>query len=117
MKNYTNQEVLEIAKWQKALLWIILLLLLSYFLLGLKGIGPLIGLVIAVVEIIFVYQLAMSLKESAAWLYAILMIIPFVSLIVLLMLSSRATAALRSRGVRVGLMGANGSDLDKLRLS
>jgi len=46
--------------------------------------------------------------------YLLLGLIPCISLVSLLMLSSRAQAALKSHGVAVGLMGASRADLERL---
>ena len=71
-------------------------------------------LIMSIVSLVFIYKLAVALKESAPWLYVILGLIPCISLIALLVISGRATSALRTRGVHVGLMGARKDDLDKL---
>jgi hypothetical protein len=42
------------------------------------------------------------------------MIIPLVSLILLLRLNGKATKAIRGKGIRVGLMGANKAQLERL---
>jgi hypothetical protein len=44
------------------------------------------------------------------------MFIPFASLIALLRINGRATAALKAKGVRVGLKGARKEDLEKITL-
>jgi len=41
-------------------------------------------------------------------------IIPFVNIILILKLNSKATAVIRSKGVKVGLFGANKAQLVKL---
>lgn len=56
--------------------------------------------------IISVIRLAKALDLSQV-LYAILMFVPCVSLIVLLMLSGKATARLTQAGIKVGLLGAD----------
>jgi len=53
-----------------------------------------------------VSKLAKALGHSEI-LYAILMFIPFVSLIILLILSGKATTRLKEAGIRVGLLGAD----------
>jgi hypothetical protein len=104
---YTNTEVVAIAKKQKAIIWLILFSLLVF-------VFPLGWIVIALVQIVFVYQLAQSLKLSAPWLWCVGMTIPLVSLILLLHLNGKATTAIRGKGVTVGLMGANKAQLEKL---
>ena len=56
--------------------------------------------------ILSVIRLAKALGLSQV-LYAILMFVPCVSLIVLLLLSGKATARLTQAGVKVGLLGAD----------
>jgi hypothetical protein len=48
-------------------------------------------------------------------LLALLTIIPYVGLIVLLIINSRATGVLNKHGYRVGLFGASLSDFDRER--
>lgn len=60
------------------------------------------------------YRLATALGMSteSTVLFLIAMLIPFLGLVCLLVLNARATRALRKAGVRVGLLGAKGSDLE-----
>lgn len=73
---------------------------------GLLGASMLGGLVGAVTVAQALYR-----RRSAAFVYALLMIVPLVNLAVLLYLNAKATAAIRSAGVRVGLFGAYAGDL------
>jgi hypothetical protein len=66
--------------------------------------------------IVSAYQLAKSLGYTAI-LYAIGMVFPCIGLIVLLVLSSRATQALKRAGVKVGLIGPSKAALEALRQS
>ncbi len=109
MEQYTNAEVLAIAKKQKAIIWLILASLAAF-------VFPPAWIVIAIVQIVFVYQLANALKLTA-WVWCIGMIIPLVSLLLLLVLNGKATTAIKSKGVTVGLMGANKVQLDKLAVT
>jgi hypothetical protein len=73
------------------------------------------GVVISwIFTIISAYRLAKSLGFTAI-LYAIGMVFPCIGLIVLLVLSSRATAALKKAGVKVGLIGPSKAALEELR--
>lgn len=72
------------------------------------------GLVTMVFSIIYMYRLARAL-QMAAILYAILMIVPCIGLLVLLLVVSRATSALRAGGVRVGFFGVGRQTLEQLR--
>jgi hypothetical protein len=125
-KGYTNDEVYQIGQEHRAIIWLILLQFLSIPVSQLapslaKSTGmPLLALPLAVmplfiniVSLFFVYRLASALKNSP-WLYLLLGLIPCISLISLLILSSRAQAALKAHGVVVGLMGARRADLERL---
>lgn len=114
---FTGQEVAEIGRLQR---WVLLLVLANLAVNGLSFVYPIVGLLgilVVIIGIMLVYQLATVLRSSPAWLYAILMIVPLISLVILLSLNGQATAALRGRGVRVGLMGASSRDLDMLEAS
>jgi len=105
---YTVQEILVIAKKQKVLIWFVVASVVTWA-------APAVGqIVVGLIGLVFVYQLASALKSSVAWLFALLMIIPAVNTIILLVLNSKATKALRSAHVRVGWLGAISSDLSDL---
>lgn len=54
------------------------------------------------------YNLAKQLNsQGLAVLYAVLMIVPCISLIMLLVVNQQATGFLTSHGIKVGLMGAD----------
>lgn len=110
-QTYNNTEVLDIAKRQKAIIWLILISIPVY---AASLVIPFLPLIVGIISLVFIYQLAAALKESAPWLYVILGLIPCISLIALLVINSRATSALKAHGIRVGLMGARRDDLDKL---
>lgn len=113
---YSNVEILYIAKQQEAVLWFIPISILAYlvgFAIGPEMV-PVFVLALGVISLIFIYQLALALKEPAPWVYAILALIPCISLISMLILNGRATSALKAQGIRVGLMGARKEDLDKI---
>jgi|LakMenEpi03Aug12_release.lakeMendotaPanAssembly.Ray.scaffolds.fasta_scaffold990701_2 lipopolysaccharide export LptBFGC system permease protein LptF len=123
---YTNEDVYQIGQNHRAIIWLILLQLLSLFarvliptlvrsqetaFLALPVV--LLPLMINLVSLFFVYRLASSLKTTP-WLYLLLGLIPCISLLALLRLSARAQEALKSHGVAVGLMGAKHADLERL---
>lgn len=125
-KGYTNDEVYQIGQEHRAIIWLILLQFLSFPMTqlapllerssGMPLLAPPLALApffINIVSLFFVYRLAAALKNSP-WLYLLLGLIPCISLISLLILSSRAQAALKTHGVSVGLMGASRSDLERL---
>jgi len=63
------------------------------------------GVVLAIVGVVRLSS-GLGYGIAARILIIISMFIPLVSLLVLLMLSSKATAVLRSAGYKVGLLGA-----------
>jgi len=67
------------------------------------------SLAASIVAIIGIVRLAGGLGSSglARFFYAVVMLVPLVNLIVMLILSSRATRALRAGGYRVGFLGAS----------
>lgn len=100
-------ELKEIAQAQRLLLWSILAGFVSFALRFL--------LILTIpFQVWAAYNLSKKLKLRLAWLWTILTIIPLVGLIVLLVINSKATSALRLAGVRVGLLGANLNDLEKV---
>jgi|ERR1035437_7587827 hypothetical protein len=112
---YTGTEIVAIAKCQKRANRLIVWAYIACFLVGfLSACLPQISsLIIALLQItiaIFaaaaIYDLAVALKASNPWIWALVIIIPCGGLLALLILSIRATRALKTRGVRVGLMGA-----------
>ena len=109
---YTDAEVLDIAKHQKAIILLIPLSMAAYVA---ATFVPFLPVFVGIISLVFIYQLAAALKETSPWLFVLLGIIPCISLIALLMINSRATSALKSRGIRVGLLGANEDDLKKIR--
>ncbi len=105
---YTNIEAYEVGKKQKAIMWLILASLIAFFI-------PYATFVVGIIGIVLVYQLAKAQKSSVAWLWALLQIIPVVSLICLLIINQKATSILKQKGVRVGLMGGDSTQLKNLR--
>ena len=104
--SWSPAEVVEIARRQRQILWLILL--------GLVGLViPFAVLVIGLIQVYFVVKLASSLRSRAPWLYIVPMFIPYISLLTLLFLNRKATAAIRSHGLSVGLMGVSESDIGR----
>lgn len=117
VQKYTGPEVAEIGRFQR---WILLLVLASICVNALSFVFPIakfLSIIVSIVGLILVYWLASTLKQRPAWLWALLAVIPLLNLIILLSLNSQATGVLRSKGVRVGLMGASGRDIDLLDAS
>jgi hypothetical protein len=64
------------------------------------------GLGLIAFQVISVVRLAKPLKEPTI-LYGILMFIPYLSFIMLVVISGKATKLLKEAGIKVGLMGAD----------
>ncbi len=130
----TREEVVRVAGAQKLLLWAILTSLVGNVLLYLyPSFVMRLGLPIEITRILFLLPLPLSLfivifqifgavKLARAlhygwWtlLLAIVQIVPCLSLLTLLVMNSKATALLQECGIRVGLMGANRSDVERYR--
>ena len=109
---YTDAEILDIAKHQKAILWLILANIPAYLASAQLSVIPI--FVVAILSLVFIYKLAVALRSSVPALYVLLGLVPCISLIALLVINSQATGALKSRGIGVGLMGANQADLKKM---
>ena len=63
---------------------------------------------VAVFAMVAIFLLAKEVFNTGVGvLCAILMIVPFISLIVLLVINQKATSYLQSNGVRVGFLGTN----------
>jgi hypothetical protein len=92
---------------------LVIAVLVSFFASALRtsvgDIALLISLASMALSIYGAFRLSMALGNGVAMriVYALLMIVPLINLIAMLMLSSRATSALRAAGYRVGLFGAS----------
>ncbi|MCX5758388.1 MAG: hypothetical protein NTU83_07780 [Candidatus Hydrogenedentes bacterium] len=106
-EQWTKQDLMDVAKRQKSILWMILISLVAMFI-------PFATIVTGIVQIYFIYRLAAALRSSAAWVYIILAFIPLVGLFALLHINSNATNRLKENGIKVGLMGARMVDFDMI---
>ena len=68
-----------------------------------------------VANAVFTYQLMGELGASVPWLWAIGIFIPCLSIIVLLVLSSRAQAWCKEHGIKVGLLGPTKESIEQLK--
>jgi hypothetical protein len=129
-KSYSDSlyEILAIAKAQKGILWCILAAILPFIFITLavvsigqvspetadlvmSGLIITLSLIIMSFEIYFVYKLAVALK-SVPILWVLGMFIPCIGFILLSILSSMATKSIQMAGFKVGLMGANISEIE-----
>jgi len=126
--SFTREDLLQIARWQSAIITLILLnlLLIVGLACSLISLGPghwsagveisavrWILTLLNLIAVVFIYRLAKALRRTA-WVYALAAFFPCVGLITLLLINHCATRALRRHGVRVGLTGAVKSDLDHI---
>jgi hypothetical protein len=112
----TGTDLREVAEFQKV---IILLVPASLGLILFAALHPLVyliaSLVLAVFSIYCLYRIGKAMKQSVAYLVAIIIfsIIPCINLVVLLFVNASATKVLRAHGIKVGLLGAKKEDLDQ----
>jgi hypothetical protein len=106
MQEYTDADVVKVAKKQKTILWLVLASFVAMLF-------PPLLVIVGVANLVLMYQLAKALRLTA-WAWCIGMVVPLVSLVLLLALNRKATNLIRSKGISVGLMGANRAQLDKL---
>jgi hypothetical protein len=126
--SFTREDLLQIARSQRAIISLILVNLLlavglfwSVIALGpgsrsagaMESVGLWVPLLLNLIAVVFIYRLAKALRQTA-WVYALAAFFPCVGLITLLLINHFATRALHRHGVRVGLMGALKSDLEHL---
>ena len=129
MKTLSDSQVLKVAQHQKRILWLLLAsiaVVIGGFCVaatGISGAGALIlaALIVAacgligVISTVAIYRLAKALEVAWPWLYVVCAFIPYVNTVTLLVINLRATAALKRRGIRVGLMGADTRAVENLK--
>lgn len=104
-----TQQIEKVASGQKMIIWAILLNFLTIGLqVAIGDIAGLLGIVALIFSLVGLFRLATGLGYStgAKIGFVILLLIPLIGLITLLILNSKATAALRAAGYKVGLLGA-----------
>lgn len=115
---FTDAEYLIIVKKFTVLIRVFLGGILLVFLCGMFDFSQnlLIALeaVIGILFLIFVYQVADSLKSKFAWLFVVLCLIPLVSLLVLIFLNREVKKTLKLRGIKLGFLGVSSADLASL---
>lgn len=106
---WSQQELVQIAKWQKTIIFILVLVLFSLFLPMIKiglNVFIVIRFLLLITQAYALFKLAVSIKADSPILYALSCIIPWINIIVLLVASSKATKILKNSGINVGLLGA-----------
>jgi hypothetical protein len=76
--------------------------------------GSLVALVIVGFVVVTAYRLMKHLGSKVPVLWALAMFIPLLNIIFLLVISSKAQAWCRTRGIRVGFLGPTKESLDQL---
>ncbi len=112
-----REDLASVAKYQKG----ILVCILAYFALvacqfalppELRLILVLGASALGITSTVFVFLLAIKVYGTGAGIVlGILTLVPCVGLIVLLLVNGKATAILKENGIRVGLLGANLSEI------
>ena len=100
---WTKQDLLNVAKHQSYIQWLVLANFVAMFI-------PFATILTGIIGIFFIYKLASSLKSACAWVYIILSFIPLIGLLALVHLIVEATKVLRANGISVGVMGARMAD-------
>jgi hypothetical protein len=113
----TREDLVAVARYQKGVLVCILLNILTIFarLLVPPDVAILLTLAMFVVGLagtIFVVLLAMKVYSTLAGIVVgVLSLVPCINLLVLLIVNGKATSILKRNGIKVGLLGANPSEI------
>lgn len=118
-----QRDLIRVARIQRGLLWIILaIIILNVLSFGMTNslsallTISIIALLVQILALVQVIRLSIAMRFSivVTILLVPLMLIPLVNIITLVILNSKATAALQQAGVHVGFMGAPKSEYPKL---
>ena len=122
------QDIQQVAVYQRRLLFLMAALCVFSLFITFPGARfqqgtSILILVVAVLlsatSVILVLRIVRAMGGSlvAQSVVAVLMFVPWVSVIALLVVNHKATKMLRSRGLRVGLMGVSKQELEKFEVS
>lgn len=116
---FSSDEICNIAKNQRTILWAILVNILT-FVVSLFKILPveiigMINLAMIICIIVFLVKLRNAMKKNIVLtiISCIFMILPLLSLIILLVNSQCAIGILKNAGLNVGLLGVSKTELTK----
>ena len=133
-RSYELERLLRVAKAQRGVNVCILLLIVCYTLAFVSGfaagggpansptgpmgivsvVGGLVLIGVYVAQIIYVYRLASALESGIPILWVLgILCLSCIGLLLLLLLSSKATQQLREAGFKVGLLGGNPKDVER----
>lgn len=135
MNEYTNEELIRMARWQRRLLYTFMYswicgLLFGGIVLYCSNISVWVAVLLLVAKwsmvfaftaafYVIYYKLLLTYHSPVFKIFAgilgIFMIVPIANLIVLLIVSSPATSPLKQAGLRVGLLGVSEYELRKLQ--
>jgi hypothetical protein len=124
MKTLVDSQLYEVARHQKRILRLLLIsiaVVIVVFCIPATDISS--ALIVAasgligIISTVSIYRLAKALEVAWPWLYVVCAFIPYANTVTLLVINFRATAALKLRGIRVGLMGADTRDVENLKLA
>jgi hypothetical protein len=114
----------EVARWQRKLLWLVLAIIVLNVLFLLPMNSPawvpagilILSLVVQISAIVCVLQVqaAMGVNIGMRMFTAVLMFLPCVSLLVLLSVDVRASGLLKKAGLKVGLLGVDPDEADRV---
>jgi len=121
MNTFTDSQLFEIARNQKRILRLLLISIpvvigapfVPATSISIGFIGA-VFILFGIFGTVLIYRLANALEEPWPWLYVACAFVPYVNTATLLIVNVKATAALKARGIWVGLMGADKKDLKRL---
>jgi len=105
-KAWNKQDLMEMAKWHGYILWMLLLGGIALFI----PYGPIIA---GLISVYFTYKLAVAIRSSVPWLYAIFIVLPWTSFITLIVIHIMTMKIYKANGIQVGFMGAKQTEIDK----
>jgi len=111
--SYGQEYLRSVATYQKGILICILIYIAG--IIGIPVIGPFAAPVVGVASLVgavFVFLLAFRIFGGfVGFVLGVLTLIPCIGLIALLVVNGKATSVLRQHGIKVGLLGANLSNV------
>jgi len=116
-RSFSDEEIQLVGQRQRAIIFFIIPLEAVCLLSLLTWRFLLLGIIARIVAAVLIYRMAVALKRPFPAGYAFLAFLPVVGLIALVVLNGEATAVLRARRIRVGVLGAGAEELETLTKS
>lgn len=108
-----KEDLRKVAVYQRGMILCILVNILLYVGMLMFPVLQIAYIIVAIVQLVFVFGLASrTYNIVAALLLTVLAIIPCLGLLILLMVNQRATSVLKANGIHVGFLGVNISQHD-----